>query len=63
VSITSEALIRRGHGWGSHDDGHGRGSPTADLAAAHQVAWETYLPRLAAVAAGVNPGPDPHSAS
>jgi uncharacterized protein YndB with AHSA1/START domain len=27
------------------------------------MAWETYLPRLAAVAAGVDPGPDPHSAS
>ena len=37
--------------------------PSADLAAAHQVAWETYLPRLAAAAAGVDPGPDPHGAS
>ena len=37
--------------------------PGADLAAAHQVAWGTYLPRLAAVAAGADPGPDPHSAS
>ena len=36
--------------------------PSADLAAAHQVAWDTYLPRLAAVAAGADPGPDPHSA-
>jgi len=36
--------------------------PSAELAAAHQVAWETYLPRLAAVAAGRDPGPDPHSA-
>ncbi len=37
--------------------------PSADLAAAHQVAWDTYLPRLAAVAAGADPGPDPHSAA
>ena len=37
--------------------------PGADLSAAHQVAWGTYLPRLAAVAAGADPGPDPHSAS
>ncbi|HEX7163014.1 MAG TPA: SRPBCC domain-containing protein [Trebonia sp.] len=36
--------------------------PSAELAAAHQVAWETYLPRLAAVAAGRDPGPDPHTA-
>lgn len=36
--------------------------PSAELAAAHQVAWETYLPRLAAVAAGRDPGPDPHDA-
>jgi uncharacterized protein YndB with AHSA1/START domain len=41
-----------------HDD-----LPSEDLAAAHQVAWDTYLPRLAAVAAGADPGPDPHSAS
>lgn len=37
--------------------------PSAELAAAHRVAWETYLPRLAAVAAGRDPGPDPHSAA
>ena len=37
--------------------------PSADLAAAHQVAWDTYLPRLAAVAAGADPGPDPHGAA
>ena len=35
--------------------------PTPALAAAHQVAWEAYLPRLAAVAAGGDPGPDPHA--
>jgi uncharacterized protein YndB with AHSA1/START domain len=34
--------------------------PSTELAAAHQVAWETYLPRLAIVAAGGDPGPDPH---
>jgi uncharacterized protein YndB with AHSA1/START domain len=34
--------------------------PSRELAAAHQVAWETYLPRLAVVAAGGDPGPDPH---
>ena len=37
--------------------------PSRELAAAHQVAWDTYLPRLAAVAAGADPGPDPHRAS
>jgi uncharacterized protein YndB with AHSA1/START domain len=37
--------------------------PSAGLAEAHQVAWGTYLPRLAAVAAGTDPGPDPHAAS
>ena len=36
---------------------------TLAVAAAHGVAWETYLPRLAAVAAGRDPGPDPHSAA
>ncbi len=35
--------------------------PSAELAAAHQVAWEAYLPRLATVAAGGDPGPDPHA--
>ena len=34
--------------------------PSAELAAAHQVAWETYLPRLAVAAGGGDPGPDPH---
>ena len=34
--------------------------PDRELAAAHQLAWETYLPRLAIVAAGGDPGPDPH---
>ena len=37
--------------------------PSADLAAAHQVAWDTYLPRLAAAAVGADPGPDPHGAA
>jgi uncharacterized protein YndB with AHSA1/START domain len=34
--------------------------PTAELVSGHQVAWETYLGRLAVVAAGGDPGPDPH---
>jgi uncharacterized protein YndB with AHSA1/START domain len=29
--------------------------------AAHAEGWETYLARLAAAAAGLDPGPDPHS--
>lgn len=33
---------------------------TSELRDAHQVAWETYLPRLAIRAAGGDPGPDPH---
>jgi hypothetical protein len=37
--------------------------PSASLTAAHQVARDTYLPRLAAVTAGEDPGPDPHSAT
>jgi len=35
--------------------------PSAELCAAHDVAWNTYLPRLAVVAAGGDPGPDPHA--
>jgi uncharacterized protein YndB with AHSA1/START domain len=35
--------------------------PSAELQNAHQVAWETYLPRLVIRAAGGDPGPDPHS--
>ena len=31
-----------------------------ELRDAHQVAWETYLHRLAIRAAGGDPGPDPH---
>jgi uncharacterized protein YndB with AHSA1/START domain len=33
---------------------------TTKLRNAHQVAWETYLPRLAIRAAGGDPGPEPH---
>lgn len=39
-----------------HDD-----LPTPELRDGHRVAWETYLPRLATVAAGGDPGADPHS--
>jgi uncharacterized protein YndB with AHSA1/START domain len=37
--------------------------PSPELVVAHQVAWETYLPRLATVLASRDPGPDPHGAS
>ena len=33
--------------------------PSLELRDAHQVAWETYLPRLAIRVAGGEPGPDP----
>jgi uncharacterized protein YndB with AHSA1/START domain len=39
-----------------HDD-----LPNEPLRHGHQVAWETYLPRLAIAAAGRDPGPDPHA--
>jgi uncharacterized protein YndB with AHSA1/START domain len=35
--------------------------PNPDLRDGHQVAWETYLPRLAIRVTGGDPGPDPHS--
>lgn len=35
--------------------------PSPELREGHQVAWNTYLPRLAIRAAGGDPGPDPHS--
>jgi len=35
--------------------------PSEELRAAHDVAWNTYLPRLAVAAAGGDPGPDPHA--
>jgi uncharacterized protein YndB with AHSA1/START domain len=35
--------------------------PSEELRAAHEVAWNTYLPRLAVAAAGGDPGPDPHA--
>jgi uncharacterized protein YndB with AHSA1/START domain len=35
--------------------------PSEELRAGHEVAWNTYLPRLAIAAAGGDPGPDPHS--
>jgi uncharacterized protein YndB with AHSA1/START domain len=35
--------------------------PSEELRAGHDVAWKTYLPRLAVVAAGGDPGPDPHA--
>jgi uncharacterized protein YndB with AHSA1/START domain len=39
-----------------HDD-----LPNTELRDGHQVAWETYLPRLVIAATGGDPGPDPHS--
>jgi len=39
-----------------HDD-----LPNTELRDGHQVAWETYLPRLVIAASGGDPGPDPHS--
>ena len=35
--------------------------PSAQLRDAHQIAWQTYLPRLTIRAAGGDPGPDPHA--
>jgi uncharacterized protein YndB with AHSA1/START domain len=35
--------------------------PSPELRDGHDVAWNTYLPRLAVRAAGGDPGPDPHS--
>ena len=57
VTVTLAAAGKGTHLTLRHDN-----LPSAELAAAHRVAWETYLPRLAAVAAGRDPGPDPHSA-
>jgi hypothetical protein len=37
------------------------GLPNAELTEGHQIAWETYLPRLAIRVADGDPGPDPHS--
>src|SRR5262249_44272466 len=35
--------------------------PSESLREGHDVAWNTYLPRLAVRAAGGHPGPDPHA--
>jgi uncharacterized protein YndB with AHSA1/START domain len=35
--------------------------PSESLREGHDVAWNTYLPRLAIRAAGGDPGPDPHA--
>lgn len=35
--------------------------PNSDLRQGHDIAWNTYLPRLAVRAAGGDPGADPHS--
>ena len=34
--------------------------PSESLREGHDVAWNTYLPRLVVRAAGGDPGPDPH---
>ncbi len=39
-----------------HDD-----LPSNSLREGHDIAWNTYLPRLVALAGGSDPGPDPHS--
>jgi uncharacterized protein YndB with AHSA1/START domain len=36
------------------------GLPNAEQCAGHAEGWANYLGRLAEVAAGRNPGPDPH---
>ena len=56
VTVTLAADAGGTHVTLRHDD-----LPNAELRDAHQVAWETYLPRLAIVAAGGDPGPDPHA--
>ena len=35
--------------------------PSPELREGHDVAWNTYLPRLVLRAAGGDPGPDPHA--
>ncbi len=35
--------------------------PSDSLREGHDIAWNTYLPRLAVRAAGRDPGPDPHA--
>ena len=35
--------------------------PSESLREGHDVAWNTYLPRLAVRAAGGDPGADPHA--
>ena len=35
--------------------------PSDSLREGHDIAWKTYLPRLAVRAAGRDPGPDPHA--
>jgi uncharacterized protein YndB with AHSA1/START domain len=35
--------------------------PSDSLREGHDIAWRTYLPRLAIRAAGRDPGPDPHA--
>jgi uncharacterized protein YndB with AHSA1/START domain len=37
------------------------GFPTPEAAEAHGVGWDLYIPRLAIVAVGGDPGPDPHA--
>jgi uncharacterized protein YndB with AHSA1/START domain len=36
------------------------GLPNEESTASHRAGWEKFLPRLAAVASGRKPGPDPH---
>jgi uncharacterized protein YndB with AHSA1/START domain len=35
--------------------------PSASLREGHDIAWNTYLPRLVLRASGRDPGPDPHA--
>jgi uncharacterized protein YndB with AHSA1/START domain len=35
--------------------------PSDELRTGHQIAWDTYLPRLVILVAGGDPGADPHS--
>jgi uncharacterized protein YndB with AHSA1/START domain len=61
VTVTLETVTLEDGAGGTRLTLRHENLPSDELRAAHDVAWNTYLPRLAVVAAGGDPGPDPHA--
>ncbi|MGH3179316.1 MAG: SRPBCC domain-containing protein, partial [Streptosporangiaceae bacterium] len=61
VTVTLETVTLEDDAGGTRLTLRHENLPSESLREGHDVAWDTYLPRLAVRAAGGDPGPDPHA--